>query len=173
MSDGKFTVPIVSDDGMIVTGWGRGYAPVEGANFHKCIGTPLRYLRVVGGAVVSISQEEKDALATADEAAIAAAIASEQAQADASAAARAQAIIDAENAPFEISKFKLCMAFIHAGKDAEFRAFIHADDNRAFLWDAATVLDSDNPLVLAALEQITCILPEGVTAQELLQGCRV
>jgi hypothetical protein len=43
----------------------------------------------------------------------------------------------------------------------------------AFLWDAATVLDSNNPLVLAALDQITGILPEGVTAQELLRECRV
>ena len=43
----------------------------------------------------------------------------------------------------------------------------------AFLWDAATVLDSDNPMVLAALDQITGILPEGVTAQELLRGCRI
>jgi hypothetical protein len=67
----------------------------------------------------------------------------------------------------------LCMAFIAAGKGAEFRAFIHSDDNMAFLWDAATVLDSDNPMVLAALDQITGILPEGVTAQELLRGCRV
>ena len=162
MNDGLFTVPIVSDDGMIVTGWGRGPEPVGGANFHKCIGTQLRYLRVVDGAVVEISQEAKDALAAEDDAR------AEQQRLD-----DAQAAIDAANAPFEVSKFKLCMAFIQAGKGAEFRAFIQADDNIAFLWDAATVLDSDNPLVLAALDQITGILPEGVTAQELLRGCRV
>ena len=75
--------------------------------------------------------------------------------------------------PFEVSKFKLAMAFIQAGKGAEFQAFIQADANTAFLWDAATTLDSDNPLVLAALDQITGILPEGVTAQDLLRQCRV
>ena len=75
--------------------------------------------------------------------------------------------------PFEVSKFKLAMAFIQAGKGAEFQAFINADANTAFLWNAATVLDSDNPLVLAALNQITGILPEGCTAHDLLLQCRV
>ena len=173
MNDGLFTVPIVSDDGMIVTGWGRGPEPVGGANFHKCIGTQLRYLRVVDGAVVEISQEAKDALAAQDALAEQKRTDDEAARAEQQRLDDAQAAIDAANAPFEVSKFKLCMAFINAGKGAEFRAFIQADDNIAFLWDAATVLDSDNPLVLAALEQITCILPEGVTAQELLWGCRI
>jgi hypothetical protein len=75
--------------------------------------------------------------------------------------------------PFEVSKFKLVMAFIQAGKGAEFQAFINSDANTAFLWDAATTLDSNNPLVLAALDQITGILPEGVTAQDLLRQCRI
>jgi hypothetical protein len=172
MSDGKFTVPIVTDDGRVL-GWTRGPEPVTNANFHKCIGTQLRHLRVVDGAVVEISQADKDALAAQDalaeqEAAEAEAARAEQQRLDDLAAAEAAA-----NAPFEVSKFQLCMAFINAGKGAEFRAFIHSDDNMAFLWDAATVLDSDNPMVLAALGQITGILPEGVTAQELLRECRV
>jgi hypothetical protein len=75
--------------------------------------------------------------------------------------------------PFEVSKFKLAMKFILAGKGAEFQAFINSDANTAFLWNAATTLDSDNPLVLAALDQITGILPEGVTAQDLLRQCRI
>jgi multidrug efflux pump subunit AcrA (membrane-fusion protein) len=173
MNDGMFTVPIVADDGLAILGWGRGPEMVEGANFHKCIGTPLRHLRMVAGRVSQISQEEKDALAAADQAAQEAAQQAAQAQAEADAAAAAQAAIDAANAPFEVSKFKLCMAFITAGKIAEFRAFIRSDDNMSFLWDAATVLDSNNPMVLAALDQISDILPEGVTAQELLRGCRV
>jgi hypothetical protein len=78
-----------------------------------------------------------------------------------------------ESRPFEVSKIKLAMAFIAAGKGAEFQAFINADASTAFLWNAATVLDSDNPLVLAALDQITGILPEGVSAQDLLRQCRV
>ena len=161
MSDGQFTVPIVTDDGRVL-GWTRGPEPVENANYHKCIGTQLRHLRLVDGAVTEISQAEKDALAAEDDAR------AEQQRLDDLDASEAAA-----NAPFEVSKFRLCMAFINAGKGAEFRAFIHSDDNMAFLWDAATVLDSDNPLVLAALDQIAGILPEGVTAQELLRGCRV
>jgi len=78
-----------------------------------------------------------------------------------------------EARPFEVSKIKLAMAFIQAGKGAEFQAFINADANTAFLWNAATTLDSDNPLVLAALNQVTGILPAGVTAQDLLRQCRV
>ena len=172
MSDGQFVVPIVTDEGVFI-GWGRGPEPVENANFHKCIGTSLRHLRLVDGAVVEISQEAKDALAAADALAEQKRIDDEAARAEQQRLDDEQAAIDAANAPFEVSKFKLVMAFINAGKGAEFRAFIHSDDNMAFLWDAATVLDSDNALVLAALEQITGILPEGVTAQELLRGCRV
>jgi hypothetical protein len=172
MGDGQFVVPIVADDGGVLA-WGRGPEPVENANFHKVTGTPLRHLRVIDGAVAEISQEAKDALAAEDALA-------EQKRIDDEAVRIEQQRLDdlsaaaaAASAPFEISKFKLCMAFINAGKGAEFRAFIHNDDNMAFLWDAATVLDSDNPMVLAALEQMTGILPEGVTAQDLLRGCRV
>ena len=75
--------------------------------------------------------------------------------------------------PFEVSKFKLAMKFIQAGKGAEFQAFINADANTAFLWNAATRLDSDHPLILAAIERITGILPDGVSAQDLLRQCRV
>jgi hypothetical protein len=41
---------------------------VENANLHKCIGTPLRYLRVVDGKVEQISQAEKDAIEEQDDA---------------------------------------------------------------------------------------------------------
>jgi hypothetical protein len=78
-----------------------------------------------------------------------------------------------ESRPFEVSKIKLAMAFIAAGKGAEFQAFINADANTAFLWNAATRLDSDHPLILAAIERITGILPDGVSAQDLLRQCRV
>jgi hypothetical protein len=78
-----------------------------------------------------------------------------------------------ESRPFEVSKIKLAMAFIQAGKGAELQAFINADANTAFLWNAATRLDSDHPLILAAIERITGILPDGVSAQDLLRQCRV
>ncbi len=160
MSDGLFTVPIVTDDGRVL-GWGRGPAPVAGAMFHRSLGTDIRFLRVVNGEVVELSQEDKDAL-----------VAQATAEVLAAQEAAAQAAIDAANAPFEVSKFKLCMAFQQAGKLTDFMAFINADAERAFLWDAATVLDSDNPMVLAALDGVSSLLPEGCTSHDLLSQCR-
>ena len=172
MSDGLFTVPIVTDGGAVI-GWGRGDCIVHSAAYHKERGTDLRFLRYANGEIMEISQEEKDAMAAADALAEQKRTDDEAARAEQQRLDDEQAAIDAANAPFEVSKFKLCMAFINAGKGAEFREFIKADDNIAFLWDAATVLDSDNPMVIAALDQITGILPDGVTAQELLRGCRI
>ena len=169
MSDGLFTVPIVSEDGHVL-GWGRGECIVHGAVYHKERGTDLRFLRYADGEVTEISQDEKDAILAQDAAALQAYAAALQADADAAAQAAINAAI---NASFEVSKFRLCMAFKQAGKLADFMAFITADAERAFMWDAATVLDSDNPMMLAALDQITGILPDGVTAQELLRGCRI
>jgi hypothetical protein len=103
MGDGRFTVPIVADDGRVLY-WGRGDCEVPNASYHMRMGTPLRHLRVVDGAVTEISQEAKDALAAEDDA--------------------------------------------------------RAEQQR---------LDDEQ----AALDQITGILPEGVTAQELLRVCRV
>ncbi len=65
MSDGMFTVPIATDDGRVL-GWGRGPAPVAGAMFHRSLGTDIRFLRVVHGEVVELSQEEKDAILAKD-----------------------------------------------------------------------------------------------------------
>jgi hypothetical protein len=65
MGDGRFTVPIVADDGRVLY-WGRGDCEVPYASYHMRMGTQLRYLRVVDGAVVEISQEAKDAIAAAD-----------------------------------------------------------------------------------------------------------
>jgi hypothetical protein len=171
MSDGMFTVPIVSDDGLTITGWGRGYAEVKDANFHKLVGSPLRHLRVVDGAVVQISQTEKDAMAAADEAEIAASIAAEQAQAESAASARAQAAIDAANAPFRISKLMVRQAFYSMGKAAEFRAFLASDIMFAEMWADAQYLMTDNPLVVSSLSSFAPLLPENVTIADFLRSC--
>jgi len=167
MSDGLFTVPIVTNDGQI-TGWTRGDYLVIDATHHKTIGTDLRFLRYAAGAVYEISQEAKDAILAQDAANAQAAIdAAAQAAIDA-----AQAAIDAANAPFEVSKFKLCMEFQKVGKLADFMAFINADAEITFLWHAASVLDSDNQMVLAALENVSSLLPDGCTAHDLLLQCK-
>ena len=61
MSDGMFTVPIVTDTGLVL-GWGRGGHIVHGAAYHKERGTDLRFLRYANGEVAELSQEEKDAI---------------------------------------------------------------------------------------------------------------
>lgn len=173
MSDGKFVSPILAEGGYLITGWGRGDSMVAGAARHKEAGTDLRFLRYVGNEVVTISQEEQEAILAADQQAAEQAIADAQAAAIAAQQAVEQAAIAAANAPFEVSKFKLCMAFMQSGKLADFMAFIHADPQTAFLWDAASVLDSDNPMVLAALDQLSGLLPDGYTPRDFLSQCRV
>jgi len=173
MNDGLFTVPIVSDDGMIVTGWGRGPEPVGGANFHKCIGTQLRYLRVVDGAVVEISQEAKDALAAQDALAEQKRTDDEAARAEQQRLDDEQAAIDAETAPFAIDRMKLYNAIKAVGKGAELRAFIAADEDRLFAWNTAKELDSNNQMVADALPWFQSLLPEGCTVRDFLLTCRI
>ena len=161
MSDGLFTVPIVTD-ARVVIGWGRGPEPVENANLHKCIGTPLRHLRLVDGAVTEISQEAKDALAAEDDAR------AEQQRLDDLAASEAAA-----NAPFVIDRTKLHNAVKALGKGAEFRAFVLADEDRMFTWVSARELDSDNQMVVDATPWFQSLLPEGCTVRDFLIMCRV
>jgi len=161
MSDGQFVVPITTDGGAII-GWGRGPDPVENANFHKCIGTPYRHLRLIDGAVTEISQADKDALAAEDDAR------AEQQRLD-----DEQAAIDAENAPFVIDRIKLHNAIEAVGKGAELRAYIVADEKRSFIWFTARELDSDNPMVVDAMPWFQSLLPDGCTVRDFLLGCRV
>ena len=172
MSDGKFTVPITTDDGAVI-GWGRGPEPVGGANFHKCIGTQLRYLRVVDGAVVEISQEAKDALAAQDALAEQKRTDDEAARAEQQRLDDAQAAIDAETAPFAIDRMKLYNAIKAVGKGAELRAFIAADEDRLFIWNTAKELDSNNQMVVDALPWFQSLLPEGCTVRDFLITCRI
>jgi hypothetical protein len=172
MSDGQFVVPIVTDDGVVI-GWGRGPEPVENANFHKRIGTPLRYLRVVDGAVVEISQADKDALAAEDALAEQKRIDDEAARLDEQRINDEQAAIDAANAPFVIDRTKLHNAVKALGKGAEFRAFVLADEDRMFTWVSARELDSDNQMVVDAMPWFQSLLPAGCTVMDFLRECRV
>jgi hypothetical protein len=57
----------------------------------------------------------------------------------------------ASAAPYEISKIKLLLAFDDAGLFDDVWAFINADPRRRILWDAATALDSDDPMIAEAV----------------------
>jgi len=159
MSDGRFTVPIVTDDGRVL-GWGRGPKPVDNASYHMRMGTPLRYLRVVDGAVVQISQADKDSLAAEDDAR------AEQQRLDDLAAAEAAA-----NAPFRISKRRLRQSMYELGRAAEFRAFLAADLRRQEYYDASQYLESDHPMVVEAMPAFASLLPEGASVTDFLRSC--
>lgn len=55
------------------------------------------------------------------------------------------------NAPYEISKLKLLLALDDAGLFDDVWSFINADPKRRILWDAATCLDSDDPMIAEAV----------------------
>ena len=55
------------------------------------------------------------------------------------------------NAPYEISKLKLLVALDDAGLFDDAWSFINADPKRRILWDAATALDSDDPMIAEAV----------------------
>lgn len=171
MSDGMFVKPVIAEDGRII-GWGRGPDMMIGASYHKEIGTDLRFLRIENGEVVAIDKTAQDAILAQDELDKAQAIADAAAAAEAAEQAAAEAAIAAANAPFEVSKYKLCTFFKQSGKLDDFMAFINADEERAFLWNAAHVLDSDNPMVLSAVDQLSSLLPEGCTVRDFLLSCR-
>jgi len=159
MGDGRFTVPIATDDGRVL-GWGRGDCEVPNASYHMRMGTQLRYLRVVDGTVTEISQTDKDALA-ADDAARA-----EQQRLDDLAAAEAAAML-----PFAVSKLKVRQAMYQFGKAAEFRAFLAANIELQEYYDDAQWLMSDNQMVVDALPAIATLLPDGVTINDFLRSC--
>ena len=159
MGDGRFTVPIATDDGR-VHGWSRGDCEVPNASYHMRMGTQLRYLRVVDGAVTEISQEAKDALAAED------AARAEQQRLDDLAAAEAAA-----NAPFRVSKRKLRQSMYELNRAAEFRAFLAADLKRQEYYDDSQYLESDHPMVIEAMPAFASLLPEGASVIDFLRSC--
>jgi hypothetical protein len=159
MGDGRFTVPIATDDGRVLA-WGRGDCEVPNASYHMRMGTQLRYLRLVDGAVTEISQEAKDALAAED------AARAEQQRLDDLAAAEAAA-----SAPFRVSKRKLRQSMYELNRAAEFRAFLAADLKRQEYYDDSQYLESDHAMVIEAMPAFASLLPEGALVIDFLRSC--
>jgi hypothetical protein len=167
--DGGFCVPVV--DGQTITGWTRGDHEVKDANYHRCITTPLRYLRFVDGEVVMISQAEKDALLAADALAEQQASAREVARAEQQRLDDLAAAVAAANTPFNISKRKLRESMYELGRAAEFRAFLAADLKRQEYYDDSQYLESDHPMVVEAVPAFASLLPEGASVTDFLRSC--
>jgi hypothetical protein len=158
--DGGFWVPKLAEDGQTIIEWVRGDHEVEDANLHRCLCTPLRFLRYVGGAVAKISQADQDALAAADSAR------AEQQRLDDLAAAAAAA-----NAPFRISKRRLRQSMYELNRAAEFRAFLAADIKRQEYYDDSQYLESNHPMGGEAMPAFALLLPEGASVIDFLRSC--
>lgn len=172
MNDGQFVIPILNQENNII-GWGRGDILIPNAMYFKESGIDLRFLRYINGTVVEISDEDKAAIIAADEL-------EKQRIADETTARLEAERLEAErlaeeaaNAPFEVSRMKLYAYFESIGAGDAFIAFIKADPKKEFMWFSSTVLDSNHPMVVAAMDSITSILPEGVTGIDLLRQCKI
>ncbi len=75
--------------------------------------------------------------------------------------------------PFMISKIALHRAIDAACRDAEFHAYRDTTPGVADAWADATVLMSNDPLILDALPTLAAMLPEGADVMEFLRSCEV
>jgi hypothetical protein len=146
---------------------------VEGAAYYHDKPELYKYLVLEGNRVFEVSQEQKDAIDLAEQQAIE--------EENILAEIERQRIIEeqerlaeeAANAPFEVSRMKLYEFFESIGAGDNFIVFIKSDPKKEFMWFSSTVLDSNHPMVVAAMESITPMLPEGVTGIDLLRQCKV
>jgi len=163
--DGLFWAAQLDANGQI-TGFCRSDKPTPGAAAY--CGYPPRYLALVDGVVIHRDPEECHAINVA----IAA-----QAQAAADALAQQEAARQAEQEadeaarPFQVSKIKVLRAIDAVGQLDGFLAFLNADAKRRLLWDAAVTLDSDDAMVVGAVEQLAPLLG-GVAPIDFLRACR-
>jgi len=146
---------------------------VEGAAYYHDKPELFKYLVLEGNSVREVSQEQKDAIDLAEQQAIE--------ETNRLAEIERQRIIEeqerlaeeAANAPFEVSRMKLFEFFDSIGAGDSFIAFIKSSPKIEFMWFSSTVLDSNHPVVVAAMDSITPMLPGGFTAHDLLMQCRV
>jgi hypothetical protein len=77
------------------------------------------------------------------------------------------------NLPFDISKLQLCLKLKELNKLEDFMVFINTDEETKFLWNAASVLTSDNQLLQTYLQkpEVIAILPENQL--EFLKLCKI
>ena len=78
-----------------------------------------------------------------------------------------------DSLPFDISKLKVCIKLKELNKLEDFMQFINSNEETKFLWNAASVLTSDNQLLLYYLSQpeILAILP--TNQLDFLKTCKM
>jgi hypothetical protein len=169
-NDGQFWTAKLNANGQIE--FYRGDS-VEGAAYYHDKPELYKYLVLEGGAVHEVSQEQKDAIDTAEQQAIQDKIIQDEAERLRIIEEQERLAEEAANAPFEVSRMKLYEFFESIGAGDNFIAFIKSDPKKEFMWFSSTVLDTNHPVVVAAMESIASMLPEGVTGNDLLRQSRV
>jgi hypothetical protein len=78
-----------------------------------------------------------------------------------------------DSLPFDISKLQVCLKLKELNKLEDFMAYINSDEEIKFLWNAASVLTSNNELLLFYLSQpeVLAILPSNQL--EFLKTCKI
>lgn len=78
-----------------------------------------------------------------------------------------------DSLPFDISKLKLCLKLKELNKLENFMTFINSDEETKFLWNAASVLTSNNELLQTYLQkpEVIALLPENQL--EFLKLCKI
>jgi len=169
MSDGKFWSARITN-GQIEFFRGDN---VEGAAYYHDKPELFKYLVLEGNSVREVSQEQKDVIDLAEQQTIDAANNLAEVERLRLIEEQERLAEEAANAPFEISRMKLFEFFDSIGAGDNFIAFIKSSPKIEFMWFSSTVLDSNHPVVVAAMDSITPMLPEGFTAHDLLLQCKV
>ena len=146
---------------------------VEGSAYYHDKSELYKYLVLEGNSVHEVSQEQKDVIDAAEQQAIQDKIIQDETERLRLIEEQERLAEEASNAPFEISRMKLFEFFDSIGAGDSFIAFIKSSSKIEFMWFSSTVLDSNHPVVVAAMDSITPMLPEGFTAHDLLLQCRV
>ena len=78
-----------------------------------------------------------------------------------------------DSLPFDISKLQVCLKLKELNKLEDFMEFINSDEETKFLWNAASVLTSNNELLLFYLSkpEVLAILP--TNQLEFLKTCKI
>jgi len=78
-----------------------------------------------------------------------------------------------DSLPFDISKLEVCLKLKELNKLEDFMQFINSNEETKFLWNAASVLTSNNQLLLYYLSQpeILAILP--TNQLDFLKSCKM
>jgi hypothetical protein len=148
----------------------RSTTYTKNAEIYQDLHIPQKFLRVVNNEVIVLSKYEQNLI-----------IEQELYSAEQERIRLEQERINNEqleqqyldSLPFDISKLQVCIKLKELNKLEDFMTFINSDEEIKFLWNAASVLTSNNELLLFYLSQpeVLAILPSNQL--EFLKTCKI